>query len=426
MLQKGLSVIKGNILVFTFTDTLGNFARSLVFPYVSLYILALGGNAARIGWVSFLSLSISLFMLPLAGFITDRSDRVRLLVLSGFLSSIFLGIIMIAPNWQVVAIANMLFGTVVFQFPAYASLIADSLSPAERGHGMGMMGVLSSSLAIAAPFIAGLIIENYTANLGIRILYAAMLAITLISAFIQHKYLREKSIGPRETLKLNTLLGALGKAYRMVPQLIQQMSPTLKFLALIILLNFLGNVVTGPFWVVYAIEQVGFSAYTWGVILLVEGIVRVAAFIPAGWLIDHLGRTRVILGALLVSAVTIPLFIVLKSFTGILIIRLFTAVAFSLALPACMALMADLVPRNSRGQMMAAIGQGGMMIAPTSGVGGPSLGYLFIPLVMLGSLAGGYLYTFSPSSPWYFSLATTLISIVLLIAFVRDPKTAEV
>ena len=38
------SYMAGNIGVFSLTDLLGNFARSLVFPYVSLYILALGGT----------------------------------------------------------------------------------------------------------------------------------------------------------------------------------------------------------------------------------------------------------------------------------------------------------------------------------------------------------------------------------------------
>ena len=89
--------------------------------------------------------------------------------------------------------------------------------------------------------------------------------------------------------------------------------------------------------------------------------------------------------------------------------------------------MADLIPRFLRGQMMAASGQGGIMIGPAGGgAGGPALGYLFIPPVMVASLAGGYLYTLNPAYPWLFSLVTTLLSLMLTFFFIRDPQEAEV
>ena len=420
-------MISGNILVFALTDLFGNFARSLVFPYASLYVLALGGDATRIGLVSSLGLLAGLLMLPLAGHITDHADRVRLIALAGFLSSLFLLLMVLAPNWQLVAVASLLFGSVVFQFPAYASLIADSLSPADRGRGIGVMNAVSSSLAIVAPYIAGAIIERHSANLGMRILYAVMLVTYLSNSFIQLRFLRESASAPREPLKLAALTRALGQAYRAIPALLRHMSPPLRALASVILLSFLANGVTAPFWVVYAMDQIGLSASEWGLILLIEAFVRLAAFLPAGLLVDRWGRRNSLLAALAISLVAIPPFVVLRHFTAILMIRAVTAIAFALAIPASMALMADLVPRALRGQMMAAIGQGGMMIGPAGGgAGGPALGYLFIPPVMIASLAGGYLYTLNPALPWLFSLVTLLLSIVLAVLFIRDPQKAEI
>jgi hypothetical protein len=69
--------VSGNILVFALTDLLGNFARGMVFPYASLYILALGGDAAQIGVIAFLGQLAGLFLLPAAGYITDHADRIR-------------------------------------------------------------------------------------------------------------------------------------------------------------------------------------------------------------------------------------------------------------------------------------------------------------------------------------------------------------
>ena len=48
-LHGAFSFIYGNVMVFFVTDLLGNFSRAMVFPYVSLYILALGGDATQIG-----------------------------------------------------------------------------------------------------------------------------------------------------------------------------------------------------------------------------------------------------------------------------------------------------------------------------------------------------------------------------------------
>ncbi|TEU10201.1 hypothetical protein E3J20_04680, partial [Candidatus Bathyarchaeota archaeon] len=55
------SFMRGNILVLTLTQVLGRFFRSMVMPYASLYILALGGEPAQIGLINSLR--------PLAGLI---------------------------------------------------------------------------------------------------------------------------------------------------------------------------------------------------------------------------------------------------------------------------------------------------------------------------------------------------------------------
>ena len=89
--------------------------------------------------------------------------------------------------------------------------------------------------------------------------------------------------------------------------------------------------------------------------------------------------------------------------------------------------MADTVPRRLRGQVTSALGQGSIMIGPPGGgTSGPSVGYVAaIPLV-ISSLLGGMLYTWSPVLPWIFVFFTTLLSILLIVFFIRDPQEAEV
>ena len=211
-----------------------------------------------------------------------------------------------------------------------------------------------------------------------------------------------------------------------MPALLRQLPRSLKALAGVIILSFMANGVVSPFWVAYAVEQLRFSSSQWGLILLIETALRLVMFIPGGFLVDRWGRTVSLLSALLLALVSIPLFVFARSFTSVLLIRAAVAVASAIAIPACTALMADMVPRKTRARVMAALGQGGVMLgAVGGGTGGPGMGFLTTIPLMMASLAGGYLYGQNPAYPWLFVFISTTISIILTMLFIRDPQIAE-
>lgn len=420
-------LMSGNIMVFSITGLLGNFARAMVFPYASLYVLALGGDARTIGWVNFLRPLAGLIAFPIAGYLADRSSRIKLIVLSNFLSVAFLLIYVLAFNWQVVAIASLMSGLVVLGFPPRSALIADSLSPEDRGRGIATMDTISSGLSIFAPYIAGIVVEFSGPNTGVRTLYGAMLVLYLASAIIHVRFLKES--GPRHQTRLTVSFfpKLLTESYGGIPTLLRGLPSSLKALAGVVILSFMANGVASPFWVVYAIEQIGLSSSQWGLILLCETALRLLILIPAGFGVDRWGRTTSLLVALLLSTVAVPLFILAKGFTAVLLIRLAIAVASAITLPACTALMADIAPREIRGQVMAALGQGGVMIgAAGGGTGGPGTGFLITLPLMIASLAGGYLYAQKPTYPWIFVLIAATFATILTALFIRDPKQAEI
>lgn len=426
-LRGTFSFMAGNILVFSVTDLLGNFARAMVFPYASLYILALGGDARQIGFVNSLAPFAGLIVFPIAGYIADRTSRIKLIVFGNYLSVAIVLMYVLAPSWKVIALATLLQGFAVLQFPARSALIADSLSPRDRGRGIATMNTISTGLAIFAPYIAGTVIDSYGANMGVRTLYGVMMILYLISAIIHLRFLKETGLHSEEGLNISRLSSLLKDAYRGIPAMLRQLPLSLKALTGVIVLSFMANGVASPFWVVYAVEQIGLSPAAWGLILLLETVLRLLMFIPAGMLVDRWGRTASLLAALLLSLVAIPLFVFATSFTGVSLIRATVAIAFATAIPACTALMADTVPRGIRGRVMAAIGQGGIMIGPAGGgTGGPAMGFMIILPLMVASLAGGYLYAQNPAYPWFFVPITTAISIILTLLFIRDPQKAEV
>ena len=426
-LRDSLLFMRGNVLVLTVTRVLGMFCRSMVFPYRSLYILALGGQPAQIGFVNSLGPLAGLLVFPIAGYLADRTGRVKLIALASYLSGSILLIYALAPSWEVIALAGLLQGFMVFQFPATSAIIADSLSPQYRGVGMATMNTISGALAVFSPYVAGAVINVYDANMGMRVLYGVMMVAYLVSATINLRFLRATSTRSETKFGFWDLPRAFKDAYGGIPALLRQFPRSLRALAVVIVLGFTSNAVAGPFWVVYAVEHIGLAAPEWGLILSVETLLRNLAYIPAGMVVDRYGRQKFLLASLLLSMVSVPLFVFSTDFIHVLLVRSTIAVTNAFLGPACSALMADTVPRDIRGRVMAAMGRGMFFIGASSGgTGGPGMGFLITIPVMLGSLAGGYLYAYNPVSPWFFAMIATTVSILLSALFIRDPKEAEI
>jgi len=255
-----------------------------------------------------------------------------------------------------------------------------------------------------------------------------MMALYALSALAQSRFLKETVVRStsENRIALSELGGVLRDAYGGLPSMLRQLPRSLKALAGVIVLSFVATAIAAPFWVLYAADHIGLAASAWGMVLLVEAILRSVLSVPAGMLVDRWGRTVSLMVALLISLISIPLFVYASSLAAVLIIRIVLAVAFAIGIPACSALMADMVPRDIRGRVMGALGQGGILIGMTGGVGGPGIGLVTIIPLMIASLAGGYLYTWRPASPWFMSAIATAIAVLLIAFFIRDPKKAEV
>ena len=419
------SFMRGNILVLTLTQSLGRFFRAMVMPYASLYVLALGGEPAQIGLINSLRPLAGLVMFPLSGYITDRAGRVRLIALAGYFSGVTMLIFVLAPSWEWIALASFVQGFMVFQFPPTSATIADSLETRNRGTGMATMNMIASTLAILSPYIAGILLETYDVAFGMRILYALLAGASVVAATVNLRFLRETSSNGGEKAPLN-LMDVFREAYGGIPSVLRQLPRSLKALGVVVILLFMCNGIAGSFWVVYAVEQMGLSSVDWGLILLVEAALKTLLFIPGGLLVDRYSRSRTLLVSLAISLVSIPMFVLSTGFYHVLLIRVAVAVATVIFIPACTALMADSVPREMRGRVMAAFGRGSVMLGATGGgTGGPGMGYFITVPVMIASIAGGVLYTANPTYPWVFVFAATLISVIVSAAFIRDPKGNE-
>lgn len=421
------SFMRGNVLVLSISGALGMFARSMVFPYTPLYIMSLGGFPAEIGIVYALGPLGGLLVFPFAGYLADHVSRARLIAYSGFMTSGIILINVFATSWEWIALARLLQGFIVFHFPATSAIVADSLPPESRGRGIATMNTVSGAAAIFAPFVAGLLLDHYGIDTGMRILYSAMSGAYLAGAVINLLFIKEPKRDTDEHIDLSNAAETLKNAYQGIPSMLGRFSRPMRGLAAIIILGFVANGVLSPFWVVYAKGTLGLSSADWGLVLLIESVARSLSGIPAGFVVDRFGRTRFIIGALLVSAGLVLAFGLGEGFLFVVGIRCALSVSGSFFSPACGALLADLVPRDIRGRVMAAIGRGTMRLAPASGgTGGPGVGFLITIPLIIASFCGGLMFEWSPSSLWIFGPAIMMLSVLVAALFVRDPHEAEV
>jgi MFS family permease len=412
--------MKGNLLVLTIRMIVGMFFFRMVFAYESLFILAVGGTSSQIGIINSLRPMAGLVMFPISGYLTDRTGRVKIIVLAGFLSALIMLFYVFAPSWEWIALGSLLWGFTVFKFPPTSAILADSLDPKNRGIGIATMTTIPSAVAIFSPYIGAIILERYGDNMGMRILYGFLLLVLIFNAFFLLRFLKETTMeGALKPIpKITTILK---ESYSDIPVLLTTLPRSIKALGVVVLMGFIANGVAAPFWVVYVTEVIQLSKIEWGLILLLESILRVVITIPFGMIADKFGRFKTLLAAVVIAFISLPSLIFTNNFTSVLIIRLGAAIATSLFIPASIALMADYVPTEQRGRVMAAIGRGSVLIGATGGgTAGPGMGYLFTIPVMAASILGGVLYSLNPIYPWLVIAITSFIQILFVILFIRD------
>jgi MFS family permease len=416
----------GNMLVLTISRCLGFFARHSVFPYVSLYVLLLGGTSADVGFINALRPLAFILIIPVAGFLADQQGRVKIIAVATYLSALTYLFYITATHWSMLAIGNFIAGLIVFHFPAQSAVMADSLPPQRRGLGFAIYSAIPGAVAVIAPFFGGFLIDQLGTDMAMRYLYTILLLAYVASATIQLKFLKEAVQERTNPIQVSQLKTLLVQAYQSAFETLKWMPTSLRVLAVIIALSFTANAMAGPFWVVYGTEVIGFTASEWGLLILFHSMIRIALTIPAGWIVDRVGKRRTLIGAFLLTLPPVLLFTQTQGFVDVLLLLIILATANAFLVPACSSLLTDHIPRDLRGRVMGALGRGVLMISPVpGGTGGPSVGYIFAVPVILGLVIGGYVYNYSASALWLIQCAFLIASLSLSILFLREPQQAE-
>ncbi|MBL7080631.1 MFS transporter [Candidatus Bathyarchaeota archaeon] len=414
--------MRGNLLVFTVGDAIRQLSMFITFPYFSLYILALGGSPVDIGIVNSLRPLLSLFIYPIAGYISDHYDRVRVITITGFLTAGIWLIFMLAPDWKVLALGNLLMGAMTFYFPAANSLMADSLPENRRGAGYSLWIAIPSAIGVVSPFIGGYLTTAWGVIPAMRFLYALTFTATIAIAIMNLRFLKDPS--PRRPgAGTESILSVVLNSYRDVVGVLRWFPRNLKYYTVLLATSFFFNNLVSSYWIIYAVDVIGLDKLQWGTALLITSLVNVVLLLPAGTVIDRIGSKRVLTLALLASSIPLIMFPYSRGLMDVALIVVLGSIVSAFLIAGAPAYMAESVPPHMRGRVMAAIGQGALFINMRGGGGGgPGMGaVLTIPAIM-GSLLGGFIYQTSPRLPWFLMGASMLVSASICAFFMKPSE----
>lgn len=426
--------MRGNIRILMLCRVLWSFSTSIVDPYLSLFIIALGGSPAEIGLIASLGLIAGMVLYPMGGYIADRSGRVKLIGYSTVLYALTHIFFVIATDWRMVMIGQFTSQLLLFYMPAMNALEADSLPPRVRGQGFAIVMAVPSAVRVIAPVVGGYAIMWYQNNSGmtsgealitaVRICWGIALLTGIFVAYLRLHYLKEtiteEEMG--EPFKFSQIPRMILPSYRSILGSIKWMSPSLKVIVAIEMFTAFFLAMSAPYYVVYVKTVIGLTEANWGLLLFISGLLGITVALPMGSLVDRLGQKKMILAGMFLVPFCIYGFIHSTGFYSVALIMCGVVLCNNIMIPAFSTLIANTIPRSRRGRLYSLIGERGISVNFGNFWGA---GFLLFPPAALGAFAGGYVYSYSPSLLYTVTAAAMFIAFILVYLYVQEPSVVE-
>lgn len=348
--------VKHNLSWFFFDGLFAAASDNIIVTYLSLYLLALGATRGQIGLMSsFSSLSAALLLLP-AAFLVERVGRrkeltvlfggilARLMVFSLALlpfllqgqSLIFVGITL--------AVLRDAFGNL--GYPAWMSLTGAIVPLEGRGRYFGTRNFAMGIAGMAMIYLVGELITRLPVPSGYQLALGLAFLLGLISTFF-FWHLHDPEERPLEKSKNTTPLSA-----RKIWNDFWSRPAFVALCLVMALWNFSLNI-AGPFFSVYMVEGLRFSAVMVGAATIVSNIAGLLVQRRVGALSDRWGPRRV----QLISMLCIPLlpaaWIFITRFWHVALLHIFSGAMWGAFNLVSFNLLLALTPQSQRARYSA-------------------------------------------------------------------------
>jgi len=282
-----------NIFFLGLTSLLTDISSEMIFTLIPLFLTnVLGATTAIVGLVGGLSDSTEAIFKIFSGRLSDKIHRPKLLTVCGYsLATITKPFMLLASSWGAVVAIRLgdRVGKGIRSAPRDA-LMADSLSPEERGRGFGLRQTMDTTGAVIGLIIAAIII--YTVEGGavkltmnsyrwmiLGSIIPAALAVLVLAVFVQERQKVKAAAGQ-----------AAGQAAAAKPQ---KFDIRFKIFLAITGIFMLGN--SSDFFVILRAQNLNVPLVQVVLMLVLFNVTYALSALPMGILSDKLGRKRIII-----------------------------------------------------------------------------------------------------------------------------------
>lgn len=404
-----LSRLPRNVWATSLTSFFMDISTEMVINLVPLFLAnTLGTRISLIGMIEGIAEATSSLLKLFSGWFSDRLRARKWLAVAGYgLSAVVKPFFLIANSWGIVAAVRWgdRVGKGIRTAPRDA-LVADSVTPAQRGVAFGLQRAADTAGAMVGLLIAlGLVwlAQSQQSLLQANTFHTVVL-VSLAPAFLAVLSLAliARDVPPRGSGALPRLgWKQLGR-------------PFMVFMIIVSLFD-LGN--SSDAFLVLRAQERGLSVVSILSMLVVFNLVYSLTSLPAGALSDRLGRRRVIIGGWLVYALIYLGFGLAQRGWHMWVLFTLYGLYYGLAYGTAKAMVADLVPETLRGTAY--------------GTYNAVLGILDFPASLIAGLLWqgvGRWSGFGPAAPFLFGGSLALLAALLLIFWMprfTPPDTSQ-
>ncbi len=391
-----LSGVSTNVLVLGVVSLLTDMSSEMIYPILPLFLTAIGATGLFIGLIEGAAESTASLLKVVSGWYSDRYDRRKPFILSGYgLSALVKPVLIVAAHpLQVLGIRiSERVGKGIRSAPRDA-LIADSTGCETMGKAFGFHKSMDSAGAVLGA-TATLVVLALVASMEELEAYRLVFMLATIPAFVAVLviilFVREKDrpvkCAPRAFIGD---MSRLGKDF---------------WLLLIPIVTFYAGEISYAFFVLQS-QATGLSDATIIALYVLFNIVFVVVAIPSGSLSDRLGRVPVILFSFSVFVVTC----VTMAFADGLVVLALGFTLFGLykgtSEGVLKAYVVDVIPKDLRGTALGAFHT--------------SVGLVMLP----GGIVAGLLWDYvGPWATFTFGASAAVAASIMLVA-TRKKRTA--
>ncbi len=380
------SVLRGNILVFSFVSLFQDTASEMIYPLLPTFLTGvLLAPAAVVGLIEGLAESLSTLLKVVSGWLSDRSGRRKLWASGGYLlSGLVKPFFALATTWPQVLIIRTLdrVGKGVRGAPRDA-LMALDVPAGQRGQAFGFHRAMDTLGAVIGPILAALLLQVYQGNL--RAVFAWAILPGLLSAALAIGFVRERPAQSSAALLPRLTLAPFDRRFK-------------RFLLVLVLFT-LAN--SSDAFLLLRARATGLPLALVPLLWLVFNSVYALGAGPAGWLSDRLPRKRLLIAGFIVYSLVYLGFALVSTTWQVWLLFACYGLYYAMTEGVSRALTADLTPPELRGTAF------GLYYTAT--------GLALFP----ASLIAGLLWdTVGPWAPFAFGAGWSALATLLLILWV--------